>query len=226
MRNVLITGANRGLGLAFTRHYLNQGEHVWACYRQDAGQLTTLDEANLTLLKWDVSQDTPQDTLGKLPDAIDLLINNAGIYGPTKSNGQSLDSIQAQDMLHVFEVNCVGPLRVVQTLKNRVIKAKGIIANISSKMGSTADNSSGGCYAYRASKAALVIVSRSMAVDLEPHGVRVITLHPGWVKTDMTGHTGEINAEESVAGMTQVLAQVDSYIPGDFVAWDQQRVPY
>jgi len=221
--NVLITGANRGLGLGFVQHYLAKGWQVWACYRSECEALSKLDVEALHLVKWDVSQD--QVPSEGLPDKIDLLINNAGIYGSTKG-GQSLDEITPHDMLEVFNVNCVGSLRVVKHLKDRVIAAQGVIANLSSKMGSSADNSSGGTYAYRAAKAALVIVSKSMAVDLQSDGVRVITLHPGWVQTDMTHHSGLIDIETSVTGMTQVITDVDDYEAGQFVAFDGQIVPY
>jgi len=221
--NVFITGANRGLGLGFVQHYLAKGEQVWACYRSECEALTKLDAKALHLLQWDVSQDdVPR---GALPDTIDLLINNAGIYGSTKG-GQSLDEVAPDDMLEVFNVNCVGPLRVVKYLKDRVVVAQGVIANLSSKMGSSADNSSGGTYAYRASKAALVIVSKSMAVDLQADGVRVITLHPGWVQTDMTHHSGLIDVETSVTGMTNVIEHVNDYEAGQFVAFDGKIVPY
>ena len=221
--NVFITGANRGLGLGFVQHYLAKGDQVWACYRSECEALTKLDAKALHLLQWDVSQDDMPR--GVLPDTIDLLINNAGIYGSTKG-GQSLDGIAPDDMLEVFNVNCVGSLRVVKHLKGRVIAAQGVIANVSSKMGSSADNSSGGTYAYRASKAALVIVSKSMAVDLQTDGVRVITLHPGWVQTDMTHHSGLIDVEQSVAGMTNVIEHVNDYETGQFVAFDGKIVPY
>jgi len=170
----------------------------------------------------DVSQ--PFD-VSQFPDSIDLLINNAGIYGPGK-DGQTLEKVTSETMLEVFDIDCVGPLRVVQTLKDKVIKAKGTIANLSSKMGSSADNESGGTYAYRAAKAALVIVSKSMAVDLKPYGVKVITLHPGWVTTDMTNHTGLIDVKTSVAGMTKVIAKMDKYEAGAFVAFDGELIPY
>ncbi|MDQ6968381.1 MAG: SDR family oxidoreductase [Mariprofundaceae bacterium] len=221
--NVVITGANRGLGLGFVQHYLANGWQVWACYRSECEALMKLDSEALHLVEWDVSQD--QDPCGLLPDTIDLLINNAGIYGSTKG-GQSLDLIAPDDMLEVFNVNCVGPLRVVKYLKDRLIAAQGVIANVSSKMGSSSDNSSGGTYAYRASKAALVIVSKSMAVDFQAYGVRVITLHPGWVSTDMTHHSGLIDIETSVAGMTQVIEHVEDYELGQFIAFDGAVVPY
>ncbi|MDX8397776.1 MAG: SDR family oxidoreductase [Mariprofundaceae bacterium] len=221
--NVLITGGNRGLGLGFVQHYLVKGCQVWACYRDEKSELEKIDSDALHLIQWDVSTD--DEPVGVLPNKVDLLINNAGIYGPSKG-GQSLQSIRSQGMLEVFNVDCVGPLRVVQRLTEGLIAGQGVVANLSSKMGSSADNSSGGTYAYRAAKAALVIVSKSMAVDLSEQGVRVITLHPGWVRTDMTHHSGLIDVDVSVAGLTHVIQHVDDYEAGQFVAYDGSIVPY
>jgi len=219
--NVVITGANRGLGLAFVTHYLKQGDQVWACYRSQSGGLADINSEQLHLIQWDVSIDNePQ---GEFPDSIDLLINNAGIYGPGK-DGQELAKVKPETMLEVFNVDCVGPLRVVQRLVDRVIACRGVIANISSKMGSSDDNSSGGTYAYRAAKSALVIVSKSMAVDLSSHGVHVITLHPGWVQTDMTNQTGLIDVQTSVKGMSRIIAARDQYEPGQFIAFDGKHI--
>lgn len=220
--NVLITGANRGIGAGFVRHYLAQDADVWACYRNDTGELRSIDSDRLHLLRWNVATENEPDS--KLPESIDLLINNAGIYGPEK-DGQSLEKVTPEAMLEVFNVDCVGPLRVVKHLHRRLVKG-AIVANISSKMGSSADNSSGGTYAYRAAKAGLIIVSKSMAIDLAPSGVQVITLHPGWVVTDMTHQTGLIDVATSVAGMTQVIADARSYEPGSFIAFDGKIVSY
>lgn len=222
--NVFITGANRGLGLGFANHYLARGDEVWACYRYDLGGLDTLDDERLHRVAWDTREEAPR-TGGMLPERIDLLINNAGIYGP-KDNGQTLENVTPQAMQEVFDIDCVGPLRVVQYLLPRLVKARGIVANLSSKMGSSGDNSSGGCYAYRAAKAALVIISRSMAIDLAPRGVRVITLHPGWVRTDMTDHSGLIDVEESVRGLAKVIERIESFSPGAFIAFDGKEVPF
>ncbi|MDX8404821.1 MAG: SDR family oxidoreductase [Mariprofundus sp.] len=219
---ILITGAARGIGLGFVRHYLAQGHRVWASYRSDPGGLTDLVSAQLQLLRWDVGRD--DGPAGDLPDSIDLLINNAGIYGPGK-DGQSLSRVTADDMLNVFNIDCVGPLRVVQRLQSRLNRG-ACVANISSKMGSSADNSSGGTYAYRAAKAALVIVSKSMAVDLAGQGVHVLALHPGWVQTDMTRHTGLIDVTTSVSGMAQVIARANAQTDGAFIAFDGTPVPY
>ncbi len=219
--NILITGANRGIGAGFVRHYLAVGHDVWAGYRHSAGELSDMRSERLHLLQWDVSMDDAPE--GALPDHIDLLINNAGIYGPGK-DGQSLEEVTSAAMQEVFNVDCIGPLRVVQLLRSRLNRG-GIVANMSSKMGSSSDNSSGGTYAYRAAKAALVIVSKSMAIDLGPD-VQVITLHPGWVQTDMTGGTGLIDVAASVAGMANVIAHAREYEPGSFVAFDGKIVPY
>lgn len=226
--NVLITGANRGIGLGFVRHYLAAGHQVYACYRSDRGGLADMDAPGLHTVQWDVSGDAPRDFPDRteLPAQIHVLINNAGVYGGARDDDQSLDSVTSTAMFETFNVNCIGALRVVQRLWPRVAAAKGVIANMSSKMGSSADNTSGGCYAYRASKAALVIVSKSMAVDLHGHGVRVITLHPGWVRTDMTDHTGLIDVAQAVAGLTRVIGDAGRYAPGAFVAYDGKVVPY
>jgi len=220
--NILITGANRGLGLGFVHYYLAQGHVVWACCRSSGDALTALACDHLHRIAWDIGGDA--EPVGDLPESIDVLINNAGIYGPGK-DGQSLENISTEAMQEVFNIDCIGPLRVVQRLRERVVAAQGIIANVSSKMGSSADNSSGGAYAYRAAKAALVIVSKSMAVDLAPSGVHVISLHPGWVQTDMTHQTGLIDVATSVSGMAQVIANGRDYSPGQFVAFDSKVIP-
>jgi len=221
---VVVTGAGRGLGLGFVRHYLQNGEQVWAIFRSpsaDLDRLRTQFPQQLRLLQWDVT--LPCDQIDALPDHIDLLINNAGIYGPMK-DAQSLDHITEATMKTLFTVDCVAPLMVVQQLRGRIEQGGGIIANISSKMGSIGDNSSGGTYAYRAAKAALLMVSKSLAVDLT--GVHVLSLHPGWVRTDMTAHTGLIDVATSVSGMAHVLAHARDYPGGSFIAYDGQQIPY
>lgn len=223
--NVLITGANRGIGLGFVRHYLDAGHRVWACYRSAAGQLADIEDDGLQRVQWDVTEDQPASfpAAAGLPPHLDLLINNAGVWG---GDAQALEQVSARTMLETFDINCVGALRVTQLLWPALAQAGGVIANMSSKMGSTADNSSGGYYAYRASKAALVIVSRSMAVDLRRHGIHVITLHPGWVRTDMTDHSGLLDVDESVTGLARVIANARDYEPGAFIAYDGRIVPY
>lgn len=219
--NILITGATRGLGLGFSQYYLEQGHHIWACYRNKRGHV---EHPRLHWIHWDVRQTPPH--VEQLPSHINLLINNAGIYGPEKAQ-QHFSGISTRTMLDTFEINCVGPLKVTQHLHQLgLLTHNSTIANISSKMGSSEDNSSGGTYAYRASKAALVIVSKSMAIDLAAHHIHVITLHPGWVKTDMTQQTGLIDVITSVQGMAQVIAKARGYETGSFIAFDGQIVPF
>ena len=225
MRKVLITGGNRGLGLGFVKHYLDQGDQVWATYRDDATPLLRLNTTACQPIRWDVNESLNEQEMAKLPGEINLLINNAGIYGP-KGDGQNLASVSSEQMLQVFNTDAVAPLRVVQSLLPRLKKGRAVIANMSSKMGSVSDNSSGGVYAYRAAKSALCIISRSMAVDLAADGIQVICLHPGWVQTDMTNQTGLIDVSTSVTGLTSVIERVDQYPPGAFVAFDGQIVPY
>ncbi len=226
--NIVVTGAGRGIGLGFVQHYLAKGANVWACYHSDKSKLDEIASSKLKTVRWDVAEELSEDFINQsgFPDSIDLLINNAGVYGPNKEAGQSLDNIGTDAMLDVLNINCVGPIRVVKGLKPRLIAAGGKIANISSKMGSVEDNTSGGCYAYRASKACLINVSKSMAIDLAPFNVSVITLHPGWVKTDMTDQSGLIDVATSVAGMTEVIQNIDTYTPGAFVAFDGKLIPY
>lgn len=226
--NILITGANRGIGLGFVKHYLAQGCDVWATFRNDVGGLAEIDSDQLNIFQWDIVEAKDEDYLAAMgvPDELHLVINNAGIYGPKKAHGQSFETITRETMLEVFEVDCIGALNVSQLLVDRVKNARGVIANMSSKMGSSEDNTSGGCYAYRAAKAALVIVSRSMAIDLAPAGVRVITLHPGWVSTDMTNHSGLIDVATSVDGLAKVISNVDRYDTGAFIAYDGKVVPF
>lgn len=221
--NIFITGANRGLGLGFVRHYLAQGMTVWACYRSNCNELERIKHSCLHYVQWDVRNESPER--GGLPDDIDILINNAGIYGPKKKQGQTLESVTSEVMHDVFDVDCLGALRVSQKLLPNIKKNGGVIANISSKMASVTDNSSGGCYAYRAAKGALLVISKSMAVDLAPQGIHVLSLHPGWVRTDMTGQQGLIDIDASVAGMTDVIARASDYPLGSFVSFDGQLIP-
>lgn len=225
MKNILITGANRGLGLGFVKYYLNRGDRVWATYRENLSTLKDLESTRCTPIKWDVTQALAEAEQAKLPHEINLLINNAGIYGP-KDGGQHLDSISVDDMQQVFKTDAIAPLMLVQNLLLRLKRGRATIANMSSKMGSASDNSSGGVYAYRAAKTALNIISRSMALDLETDNINVICLHPGWVQTDMTNHSGLIDVDTSIAGLTSVIDNVANYSPGAFVAFDGTVIPY
>ncbi len=226
---VLITGANRGIGLEFVRQYLNEGSRVIACCRhpEQAPALQALAEAHpdtLELVALDLSQ--PQQLEGLkayLGDqAIDLLISNAGVYGP---KGVALGAIRAEDFAPVMAVNVLAPLLLVQTLKDNLL-AGAKVALLSSKMGAIADNGSGGSYLYRASKSALNAIGKSLSVDLAGQGVSVVLLHPGWVQTEMGGPNALISTETSVQGLRQVLAQLDLGNTGRFLNYDGSVIPW
>lgn len=222
--NVLITGANRGLGAGFVQHYLQQGHEVWASYRQDQGVLAELACRRLHAFAWDVC-DADAVLSVDLPSHLDVLINNAGVYGPKKS-GQSLQDITVEAMLEVFRIDTIAPLMVSRRMLPLLRKGKAELINISSKMGSNADNSSGGTYAYRTAKAGLLMVSSSLAVDLAAQGVHVLALHPGWVQTDMTNGTGLIDVPTSVAGMCQLIDHARDYPSGSFLSYAAEPIPF
>ena len=164
------------------------------------------------------------DAVGCLAGHVDVLINNAGIYGPRAS----LNDVAAEDALAVFSTNALGPLLVVQSLRRRGLlggAAPTLVANVSSKVGSVDDNKSGGGYAYRASKAALNIITKSLSVDLAGEGVTATLLHPGWVITEMTGGQGLIDARTSVEGMLGVL-ESGRELQGAWHAFDGKPIPW
>lgn len=204
MKTVLITGANRGIGLALTRQFVARGDRVIACCRTTSDALaatgaqveTDVDVADARAVK---------ALAGRLGDArIDLLILNAGIL--TFESVDELDDAAFERMRRQFEVNALGPLRVVAALSDKLGEGAKI-GLITSRMGSVEDNSSGGSYGYRASKSALNAIGKSLAVDLEPRGIAVFLLHPGYVATDMVGGTGDVSPDESA---TNLIARLDA----------------
>jgi NAD(P)-dependent dehydrogenase (short-subunit alcohol dehydrogenase family) len=226
MPTVFITGANRGLGLEFVRQYAAEGWRVVAACRAPA-QAAALNAVagDVTVLPLDVAD---RDAVAALPGrvgdgAIDILINNAGIYG----RGQSLGRIDYAGWENVLRTNVLGPIAVTEALLPNLRRAKGArVALMSSKMGSIADNSSGGTYAYRSSKAALNATGRSLAHDLADKGIIVVLLHPGWVRTDMGGAGGLIEAPESVVGLRRVIAGAEMRHSGRFYAYDGAEIPW
>jgi NAD(P)-dependent dehydrogenase (short-subunit alcohol dehydrogenase family) len=156
-------------------------------------------------------------------EPIDLLINNAGVGGPDDEFGKT----PANDWLEVLRVNTIAPLHVVeQFIGNLEAGQRRLIVNITSKMGSIADNSSGGSYIYRTSKAALNMVAKSMAQDLRGRRMIVVVFHPGWVKTDMGGAHALIPPKVSVAGMRAKIAALTPADSGKFFNYDGQPLPW
>ena len=191
----VITGANRGIRLEWCRQVAARGDEVVAVCRQASSELTALNVEVVTGV--DLRQ---PDTLHHLVQVVgkrnvDVLINNAGVWHSTK-----LGEVDYAGMTTCFEVNTLGPLRVTEALLPN-LRAGSKIGVVTSRMGSIEDNTSGGSYAYRASKTAVNAVAKSLAVDLAPQDIAVAILHPGWVATDMTEYRGPVSPETAVNGM-------------------------
>jgi NAD(P)-dependent dehydrogenase (short-subunit alcohol dehydrogenase family) len=207
MATVLITGANRGIGLALTQQFAARGDHVIAVCRHGSAALEQTGaqvEAGV-----DVTDAAAVDALAARLGAarIDTLVLNAGILAKESLGG--IDAAGFDSMRRQFEVNALGPLRVAQALRDRLADG-GKVAIITSRMGSMADNGSGGYYGYRASKAAVNAIGKSLAVDLAPRGIAVVLLHPGYVGTDMVGGSGDVTPTQAA---TQLIARLDALAP-------------
>ncbi|MCC6916056.1 SDR family oxidoreductase [Nitrosomonas sp.] len=232
MNTVLITGANRGIGLEFARQYAADGWQIVACCRQpqQAMALNRLAEQHkdrFSVYPLDVRKLSEIDQLSqKLHDlSIDILINNAGVYPPAQ-NGE-FGRISYDDWIEAFRVNTCAPLKMAEAMVKQVARSKlKVIATLTSKMGSIGDNQRGGSYIYRSSKTAVNMVVKSLAIDLQPRGIITVLLHPGWVQTDMGGRGALISAEQSVAGMRRILDKITHADTGKFFAYDGQPVPW
>lgn len=230
MKTVLITGANRGLGLEFTRQYLANSFRVLATARapEKASELLQLQEQYpkaLELLPLEVTNAESRKKLVKAvgTQMIHLLINNAGYYGESNQ----LTQLDEQEWLKVFHINTIAPIKLVQQLRSNLDSSgSATVAMLTSKMGSVADNTSGGSYLYRSSKAALNAAAKSLAIDLKEEQVKVVLLHPGWVRTDMGGPNGLIDTATSVAGMRKVIGSLNAGQSGDFIAYDGTQIPW
>jgi NAD(P)-dependent dehydrogenase (short-subunit alcohol dehydrogenase family) len=227
---VLITGSNRGIGLELAHQYATQGWRVLACCRHP-DQATALNRLgdkfpNITLHTLDVTRkDQVQKLAADLHDCpIDILFNNAGIYGPDDAAFGNTDEAR---WLECLRTNVIAPMKMMEAFMTHVAASKHkLIAAMSSKMGSMADNGSGGSYIYRSSKAALNAVMKSAAIDLAPRRVKVAILHPGWVQTDMGGPGAEISAAESVGRMREILGTITPENSGTFFDIDGTAIPW
>jgi NAD(P)-dependent dehydrogenase (short-subunit alcohol dehydrogenase family) len=231
MATVLITGANRGLGLEFCRQYAVDGWDVIACSRNpdDAFDLNNLagHHPNIQLEALDVADFDQIDALSqKLSNCcIDVLINNAGVYGDMQSGGFGL--LDYQVWSQSFLVNTQAPVKMAEAFLAQIkCSDKKLLVNISSLMGSIADNDSGGSILYRSSKAALNAAMKSLAIGLKDQSVGVLIFHPGWVRTDMGGPNGLINAEQSVTGMRALIKNFSLDQSGSFAKYDGTPMPW
>lgn len=225
---VLITGTNRGIGLEFVKQYAQDGWKVIACCRNPDAAIELQAVANsypgIRIFRLDVEDFTQIDHLALQlgGESIDVLINNAGIYPESHWGGVDIDA-----WVKAFKVNCMAPLKMAEAFTPHISKSQlKKIATLSSKMGSIADNTSGGSYIYRTSKVAANMAMKSLSIDLKAFGIAVVTLHPGWVLTEMGGANALIDTQESVSGLRKVIDRLNLSSTGQFVAYDGKEIPW
>lgn len=220
MSTIVITGANRGIGLALCEQLKKQDYEIVALCRKSSPELDKLGVKVIDSV--DVSSDSCVETIqkGLGHTQVDVLINNAGLLEST-----SLSNFDTEAMLRQFQVNTLGPLRVTKALLPNLKKGSRIL-NITSRMGSIADNTSGGSYGYRMSKAALNMATVSLAHDLKEKGIAVAMVHPGYVKTQMTGNSGDMLPPEAAEGILKRLSELTLETSGTFKHSKGQELPW
>jgi NAD(P)-dependent dehydrogenase (short-subunit alcohol dehydrogenase family) len=218
--SVVITGANRGIGLAIAQICCERGDRVIALCRR-AGDALRKSGAEI-VEDVDVTSPEALRRAAATAEKVDVLIANAGVLSdePLPSVADAVDRIRRQ-----FAVNALGPLLTVHAFADKLARGSKV-ALITSRMGSIADNSSGGRYGYRMSKAALNAAGRSLAIDLAPRGISVGLLHPGYVRTDMTGHSGHIEAPEAAAMLVERIGELNPANSGTFRHANGEELPW
>jgi NAD(P)-dependent dehydrogenase (short-subunit alcohol dehydrogenase family) len=218
MPTVLITGANRGIGLEFARQYAAEGWAVVATVREHSPEL---DALNVRVERLDMRNLDAVAGFGERLDSLDLLVANAGTYGPkSPESGQ-----EGEEWLETFAVNTVAPYLLAQSVLPLVERSEGKLIAISTKMGSIEDNTSGGYIAYRSSKSALNMAWRSLAIDNRGK-VTCAVIHPGWVQTRMGGRSAPLSPEDSVSGMRKVVDDLTEADSGGFFSHDGSLIPW
>jgi NAD(P)-dependent dehydrogenase (short-subunit alcohol dehydrogenase family) len=218
MPTVLITGANRGIGLEFARQYAAEGWAVVATVREHSPEL---DALNVRVERLDMRNLDAVAGFGERLDSLDLLVANAGTYGPkSPESGQ-----EGEEWLETFAVNTVAPYLLAQSVLPLVERSEGKLIAISTKMGSIEDNTSGGYIAYRSSKSALNMAWRSLAIDNRGK-VTCAVIHPGWVQTRMGGRSAPLSPEDSVSGMRKVIDDLTEADSGGFFSHDGSQIPW
>ncbi|MDZ4752992.1 MAG: SDR family oxidoreductase [Phycisphaerae bacterium] len=222
--NVLITGANRGIGLALAQHFKAAGYQVIGTARTPA-EAKELAESGARVMQLDVTDAKSVRALAEaLKDQpIDILVNNAGITG---SRG-SIDALDIDAVERVLAVNTIGPMRLTQALLPNLRAApRKVVISISSGLGSLAGNTSGGHYGYRESKAAINMFMRSIAADLKDEGFTCVAMSPGWVRTDMGGPQATLSPADSAAGIVKVIESLKTSDSGTFHSHDGKEVAW
>ena len=235
MKNIIVTGANRGIGFEITKQYLKLGHRVWASYRHEssAKDLLSMTKSfhNLSPFEMDV---TNQESIESAFDdflqsslKFEVLFNNAGII-----DWSDFENVEPKSFADVYEVNVIGAFMVMRnSLKtlhqNSLIKSR--IINLSSRLGSIelrGNTQLGGALAYQCSKAALNMLTKQTSLELKPKGISVISMSPGWVKTDMGGKKAKYETDQSVTMILSVLQSLADEETGIFIGEDGERIPW
>lgn len=220
MTTTVITGANRGIGLELTKQTAARGDDVIAVCRKPSPELESVGVRVESGIDVSVQEDVDQLAERLSDTSIDILISNAGIL-----TRQSLDDLDFDEIRRQFEVNSLGPLRVTAALRPQ-LKDGAKVAIVTSRMGSVADNTSGGHYGYRMSKCAVNMAGVSLAHDLKDRDISVILLHPGYVDTDMTNHSGNVAPADAAAGLLQRIDELTLQQSGTFRHANGEELPW
>lgn len=223
--SVLITGANRGIGLSLSNAYAHAGHKVIACCRNPQ-HATDLNALGVDVRALDVSDQTSinalKEQLGDIP--IDILINNAGVDG---GNHQSFDDIDYAAWETTLMINMIAPYRMVEAFADNIAASdRKCVANISSQMGSITQYGDDEDFIYRSSKTALNMVTLNLSIDLKPRGITFLSIHPGWVQTDMGGSNAPVLPAISAEGIATVIENATPDMSGGFFAYDGTELPW
>jgi len=220
MTRTVVIGANRGIGLELTRRFSARGDEVIAVCRDTSVELERLGVEVRTSI--DVGYDAAMAPLAHALDGrdIDILVHNAGIL-----TRETLDDLDFSRMRKQFEVNTLGPLRVVKALLEN-LRQGSKVAIVSSRVGSMGDNGNGGNYGYRMSKSAVNMAGVNLSIDLKPRGIAVFLLHPGYVQTELTGGTGNVTADVSAKGLIERIDTLDLSDTGTFWHAQGEQLPW
>ena len=226
---VVISGANRGIGLALTQKFLANGHVVVGGCRNPEGARDLWETerdfgASFKMVQLDVTDESDILNLKKLlnGEKIDLLINNAGFFGDARLN---LSTVTADLVMKSFKINTIGPMLMCQALIENLLKSNSPkVMHLTSKMGSIADNTSGSTYGYRMSKAALNMFNKSFSIDYP--AIASIVAHPGWVQTEMGGSNAPLSIEQSVEGLYELVSKLDRKMTGKFFNYKGDEIPW
>ena len=227
MATVLVTGANRGLGLEFTRQYAARGDRVIATSRGSSADLDALAAANpaISLRPLDVNNAEQAAALAKslAGTPIDVFVCNAGINSPPAT----IDAIDETGFLKVMQTNVMAPMRLVGLLADAVAASqRKQMLFLGSRMGSVGANDRGGGYVYRASKAALHAVVKSLSIDLAPRGITCVLVHPGAAKTAMAGARGTVEVADAVSGILAIMDRDSAELNGRLFNYTGEEIPW